>query len=178
MAAIAINLMLGEASMKNGICQYSNAKLYKRIYGISQNFKKIMICSYINAAKRVYWKESSKFDTMKLTAIILATYMALLTVQPVVMQVVAGFGQHTHMHCAKKCCQHPLNANNPDNCCTNGICNTFQLCGCCFGLHTNRQVFNFNIAPKANTWLADGTDKLIAGFYPDNFQPPEMSRFL
>jgi hypothetical protein len=112
---------------------------------------------------------------MKFIAVILATYMALLTVQPLAVRVAAGLSQHAHTHCGMKCCEHPVNGNNPDNCCTNGTCNALQLCGCCFMLHTRRQIFNFNMVPKTNSWLARYAGKLRTGFYPDNFQPPEMS---
>jgi hypothetical protein len=118
-------------------------------------------------------KENPIFGQMKVLAVILATYMALLTIQPVVQQISFGPMHQMHKGCCHKCCHQTTNEES-NTCCPTNACNPFQLCGCCFGFNTNTQTFNFNINPDAIGWLTAGHSKLISGYYPDNFQPPEM----
>jgi hypothetical protein len=114
---------------------------------------------------------------MKVTTFILATYISLLTVQPVeelIYALLTNYMETSNMTC---CENKQLNntKQDPNSCCGNGVCNPFGMCSCCFfykHTQTTIQYYNLTQINKLNTAVEKN---LVSSFISDCFHPPEIA---
>ena len=114
---------------------------------------------------------------MKLTAFILASYILLLTVQPVAVQVYLSVTHHTQT-CHMACCKHKQGENtkhDANNCCDKGICNPFGMCNCCFVYNESATTVGYDKLAINNKFIAKDDNNLVSSYLSDCFHPPEIS---
>jgi len=114
---------------------------------------------------------------MKHLSFILATYICLLTVQPVVTRVYASFNKQTES-CGHDCCKHkPISENkhHSNNCCDDGVCNPFGICNCCFVFNSVQVAVQFNTNSVMHKLVSSEENNLVSSFSSDCFHPPEIS---
>lgn len=118
---------------------------------------------------------------MKFLAAILATFISVLTVQPVI-QLFAGSDANEEICCESCCSSDKSCAQDSDSqkqdaneCCPDGLCNPFQVCAYCCGgivsgpflaLVTSSVKINYNQPTKNN---------LVLGFRSNCYHPPEVA---
>src|SRR5688572_20603612 len=98
---------------------------------------------------------------MKLTALILATYICLLSVQSAVTQIYSALTKQPQKICGHKCCKHDAGKQNGEQesntCYPNGTCNPFEHfkhCSCCFGYNLYQQAFDFIALMVSNEYIS------------------------
>ncbi len=114
---------------------------------------------------------------MKLTALMLATYISLLTIQPVAEQLYSSLTNHKEV-CTMACCKHKQAMNNkqfPNNCCNKGICNPFGMCNCCFVYNQKETTIAYNNFIQTNKLIAAAENNFVSSFMSDCFHPPEIA---
>ncbi len=112
---------------------------------------------------------------MKISSLLLAIYICLLTVQPVAARVYDSLNQQSETHA---CCKHktsPDNKRNMNNCCDNGVCNPFGMCTCCFVFNPVQTILEFKNSVYAKTFTSEPENNLVSFFTSDCFHPPEIS---
>ena len=114
---------------------------------------------------------------MKLTAFILATYISLLTVQPVAELIYSSLTNHKET-CEMACCKHKQ-ANNTkqdaNNCCDKGVCNPFGMCNCCFVYNQTQTTIEYNNFAQTNKLNTTVENNFVSSFMSDCFHPPEIA---
>lgn len=108
---------------------------------------------------------------MKILPLILSIYISILTVQPLLLEL--GPVVMNSIHCEEKCCTQETKENT-NTCCPNSVCNPFELCAYCLGFNAITQPTYKAVIPFKQIWVVDNSFELIPGFYPDNFEPPEL----
>ena len=114
---------------------------------------------------------------MKIIAFILATYISLLTVQPVAEQIYASF-THKEKVCTMACCKNKHardNKEDANNCCNKGVCNPFGMCNCCFIYNQPQTTIAFNNVALSNKLVPSTENNFISTFLSDCFHPPEIA---
>ncbi len=111
---------------------------------------------------------------MKLTALIIATYISLLTVQPAFTAITSVFSVQSEENCGDNCCKHEQQDNTPTKQEQNGMCNPFQSCSICFGYYISEPTFQLISIQQVKVLRAIVKDKFTSGFCSDCFHPPEI----
>lgn len=110
---------------------------------------------------------------MKHLAFILATYISLLTFQPVITKMVVVLNQCTE-HCGTNCCDKAKNEENtPKNNCDQNNCNPCQACGNCGYYYYSESSFEMtkNLVTESINPMVN--EKAHSDFCSDCFHPPE-----
>ncbi len=117
---------------------------------------------------------------MKRLATILATFIIALTVQPTVQLMGCATEQgevcsDNYCECDNGCSQNSdTKKTDANGCCSDGVCNPFQVCAYCCGGIVNKPSMtlvtsfikvSFNMSTKNN---------LVLGFRSDCYRPPEI----
>ena len=111
---------------------------------------------------------------MKLTAFIFATYISLLTVQPVLTVFASAFNDQTEERCGDNCCKHEQRDNKPAKQESNGMCNPFQACTYCCGCYISEPTFKAITIQQIIVRSQAVTNNFTSDFCADCFHPPEI----
>ena len=114
---------------------------------------------------------------MKFIAFILATYISLLTVQPVAEQVYASLG-NKRQACTMACCKHKETKKTKkecNNCCDKGVCNPFGMYNCCFVYNPTQTMMSYAKFTEKNKFIPATENNFVSSFLSDCFHPPEIA---
>ena len=111
---------------------------------------------------------------MKLTALIIATYISLLTVLPVVTAITSVCNMQTEECCGDDCCKPEQQDNKPTKQDQSGMCNPFQACTYCCGCYISEPTFQVVTVQQINILYPLVTDNFTTDFCSDCFHPPEI----
>ena len=110
---------------------------------------------------------------MKFSAFILATYISLLTVQPVITVIASALNMQTEECCGDECCNHEQQ-DKPGKQDQTGTCNPFQACAYCFGCYISEPIFQVVAIQQIEFLHPSIKDNFTSGFSSDCFHPPEI----
>ncbi len=112
---------------------------------------------------------------MKSISLILATFICLLTVEPVAIQIYSSV-THKKDTCTMACCKRMMDKKHTkNNCCTNGICNPFGMCNCCFVYSASEMNITFGNTFSNSKIERKEENNVVSSYLSDCFHPPELS---
>lgn len=118
---------------------------------------------------------------MKLLALILATLISSLTIEPTVQLL--GGSDNFEETCSNNCfesddsCSQDTDSQkqDPSDCCPGGICNPFQVCACCCGGIIGRPSLALVISSIKTNHNKPSQNNPVLGFRFDCYHPPEVA---
>lgn len=112
---------------------------------------------------------------MKHLAVILATYISLLTFQPVINKMIVLVQKSTE-HCGTSCCSKgQKEKNTPTDNCDRNNCNPCQPCGNCCGYYYTDNSFHLIKILVTISYKHVVNEVAISNFSNDCFHPPERA---
>lgn len=111
---------------------------------------------------------------MKVTALIFASYILMLTMQPVFTVIASAYNVQTEECCGDSCCKHSQQDNKPAKPEQNGMCNPFQSCAACCGYYISESTFNPIIVQQVNSLQTMLSVNFNSEFSKNCFHPPEI----
>lgn len=109
---------------------------------------------------------------MKRFSFIFATYILLLTVQPVVAVAVVFFNVQTEECCSGECCKHEPEGKPAKQ---ESMCNPFQACAYCCGYFISQPAYQVVIVQQANVLRSNIEINFASDFVANCFHPPELA---
>ena len=114
--------------------------------------------------------------SMRITAILFASYISFLTVQPMVSPVQAC-EKKTEVKSTHRCCEKNqasgCEKQEPGKCPSSGICNPFGQCTCCLAA-PEPSFFEFSKSTLGVDFTVLTSANLISTYMADCFRPPEV----
>jgi len=113
---------------------------------------------------------------MHITALVLASYIAFLTVQPMIspVQVCEKKAEQKSSHsCCEKNQANGCEKQEPGKCPSSGICNPFGQCTCCLAT-PEPSCFVFTKSTPVVDLVVLTSANLLSKYQADCFHPPEV----
>jgi len=111
---------------------------------------------------------------MKVTALIIATYISLLTAQPMLSVIAAMKNNEPVECCSNKTCENeqPQKKNNKSE--QHTQCNPFQVCSLCCGYFVSEFTFKNIVFNKLKYKQTKYIENKKSAFFASYFHPPEI----